>query len=57
LVVRTNSAGVSVWLSISTSPQPNPDKLHGPIGLYIGSKTPPEIGLDPAELNVKKNAG
>ncbi|MES2361013.1 MAG: XdhC family protein [Pseudomonadota bacterium] len=33
------------------------DKLHGPIGLYIGSKTPPEIAISIlAELTAVKNA-
>ena len=32
------------------------DKLHGPIGLYIGSKTPPEIAISIlAELTAVKN--
>jgi xanthine dehydrogenase accessory factor len=31
-------------------------KLHGPIGLYIGSKTPPEIAISIlAELTAVKN--
>ena len=33
------------------------DKLHGPIGLYIGSKTPSEIAISIlAELTAVKNA-
>ena len=33
------------------------DKLHGPIGLYIGNKTPPEIAISIlAELTAVKNA-
>ena len=33
------------------------DKLHGPISLYIGSKTPPEIAISIlAELTAVKNA-
>lgn len=33
------------------------NKLHGPIGLYIGSKTPPEIAISIlAELTAVKNA-
>jgi xanthine dehydrogenase accessory factor len=32
------------------------DRLHGPIGLYIGSKTPPEIAISIlAELTAVKN--
>jgi xanthine dehydrogenase accessory factor len=32
------------------------NKLHGPIGLYIGSKTPPEIAISIlAELTAVKN--
>ena len=32
-------------------------RLHGPIGLYIGSKTPPEIAISIlAELTAVKNA-
>ena len=33
------------------------DRMHGPIGLYIGSKTPPEIAISIlAELTAVKNA-
>ncbi|MFC7518082.1 XdhC family protein [Herbaspirillum sp. GCM10030257] len=53
---RANNAKRRERLKLFDLPDEQIDKLHGPIGLYIGSKTPAEIAISIlAELTAVKN--
>ncbi len=53
---RANNAKRRERLRSSISPTTEIARLHGPIGLYIGSRTPPEIAVSIlAEVTAVKN--
>jgi xanthine dehydrogenase accessory factor len=53
---RLNNAKRRERLKLFDLSEAQLDRLHGPIGLYIGSKTPSEIGIAIlAEMTAAKN--